>query len=78
LAFVHSIKEAKEMVDKVLKSDEYIDVHNWVFVPKSFKLILHDLNAIGLIELSEDCIFDTEGFEFHVSLKKGLLAISCG
>ena len=71
LAFVHSIMEAKEMVDKANESFEYIDVHNWVFVPKSFKLILHDLNAIGWIDLCEDVIFDTEGFEFYISLKKG-------
>jgi hypothetical protein len=40
-------------------------------VPQSFRLILHDLNAIGWIDLYEDSIFDTEGFEFHISLKKG-------
>jgi predicted SAM-dependent methyltransferase len=71
LAFAYGINDAMDMVDKVFKSDVYIDVHNWIFVPQSFKLIIHDLNAIGLIELAEDCFFDTEGFEFYVSLKKG-------
>lgn len=71
LEFAHSIKDSKEMVEKALVSFEYIDVHNWVFVPKSFKLILHDLNALGLIDLYVDYFFNTEGFEFYVSLKKG-------
>lgn len=70
LTFVHELDEAMVMAEKARLSNEYIDVHNWVFVPQSFRLILNDLNSVGLINLSEDKFFDTEGFEFYVLLRK--------
>lgn len=71
LEFCHDLNDAMDMANKSRTTNEYIDVHNWVFVPHSFRLILHDLNSIGLIDMSEEKFFDTEGFEFYILLKKG-------
>ncbi len=62
---------AKEMCDKAISHDDYIDVHCWRFIPESFRLIISDLNKLGLLGMSIVKEFDTEGFEFHVTLGKG-------
>lgn len=33
LVFVHDLNESMEMANKANNSEEYIDVHNWVFMP---------------------------------------------
>jgi predicted SAM-dependent methyltransferase len=53
------------------RSAYYLDIHNWRFTPSSFRLILGDLHALGLIGLVEKGFFDTEGWEFFVALGKG-------
>ncbi|MCK5002687.1 MAG: methyltransferase domain-containing protein [Gammaproteobacteria bacterium] len=70
LVFVHSVQEAMSAVERSRASEDYIDVHNWVFIPQSFRLISYDLKTTGFINLAEEVFFNTEGFEFHVQLKK--------
>ena len=70
LAYVHTVQEAMDLAEKARISEEYIDVHNWVFVPDSFRLIANDLNSTGFVNLSEEVFFDTESFEFHIQFKK--------
>ena len=70
LAYVHTLQEAMELVDKSRTSEEYFDVHNWVFVPDSFRLIANDLNSTGFVNLSEEVFFDTENFEFYIQFAK--------
>ena len=70
LAFLHGLEDAWKMVEQSRATDEYMDVHNWRFTPSSFRLILNDLNALGLVSLSEKGIFTHEGSEFYVSLEK--------
>lgn len=49
-------------------SEEYSDYHAWCFTPSSFRLLIHDLNSLGLISLKEISIVPTRGFEFYITL----------
>ena len=50
---------------------DYVDCHAWVFTPSSFRLILHDLRALGLITLGETFFHTSIGCEFMVELTRG-------
>ena len=76
LSYVHSVQEAMTVVEKSKSSSEYVDIHNWVFVPHSFRLVVHDLNSLGFINMSEESFFDTAGYEFFVSFKKDKMPMS--
>jgi hypothetical protein len=47
-----------------------LDVHAWCFTPASFRLLIHDLNLLGLTTLQPVDAFPTEGHEFFVALRK--------
>lgn len=66
--FRHHVTFAKAAMNLALKQDKYIDVHSWVFTPSSFRLIIADLNFLGLINLKEDVFFETVGHEFYMTL----------
>lgn len=69
LSLVHPFAEARQMYEWSLTPDApYIDIHAWRFIPSSFRLMMHDLHALGLIGLSESRFFDTVGCEFYVSM----------
>ena len=52
--------------------DEYIDLHNWTFTPKSFELLVYELNVLGFLGFQIDWIHkDPESMEFYVILKRG-------
>jgi len=53
-----------------LAQDEYRDVHRWVFTPSSFSLLMQDLRQLGYHSLVEVGGFETDGFEFFVTLAK--------
>lgn len=68
-SFVHSIEMAKQLWEAASSAtEEYIDVHCWRFTPASFRLILSDLNYLGLLNLAILAELDTIGCEFYVSL----------
>lgn len=66
--FFHSAKDALEGIRSVLDDKAYLDIHNWCFVPHSFRLILDDLFTLGFTRLREVEFIPTEGFEFFVTL----------
>jgi hypothetical protein len=68
-SFSHTSEQSSEMIDAAEKKT-YVDAHCWCFTPTSFRLIIHDLNALGLIELKELDFFPTDGCEFYISLGK--------
>ncbi len=70
IKMVHTLDEAEEYWKLSIKNDEYIDSHRWKFTPSSFRIILNDLQKLGLTELAEVGGFDTEGFEFWIRLGK--------
>ncbi|MBK8689032.1 MAG: hypothetical protein IPN24_11515 [Betaproteobacteria bacterium] len=70
-ALAHTLREARELWAHSRSATEYVDVHCWRFTPASFRLVLSDLQALGLTELGIRAEFDTTGCEFHVALAKG-------
>lgn len=70
LSLMHTLVEAKKMMEASVSGSEYVDVHQWRFTPASFRLILSDLKALQLITLVETHLFDTTGCEFFMALVK--------
>jgi predicted SAM-dependent methyltransferase len=58
--FLHSLEDALQGMKSAKSRNEYIDTHAWCFIPHSFRLIIHDLFCLGLIQLQE--------VEFYVTL----------
>jgi len=75
LRFFAALQSAASAFDGARHSAEYHDVHVWRFVPSSFRLILHDLRAIGEIGLGERFYQDMGGHEFCVTLSA--VALGC-
>ena len=69
LELVSAIGELRGMADWLARSDQYIDVHVWKFVPSSFRLIVSDLHAIGEIGLFEAWFMAGAG-EFYAALSR--------
>jgi O-antigen biosynthesis protein len=67
---IGDFNDARNAWEKSTKTNEYIDVHNWRFTPASFRLLLSDLQSLGLTKLSVVKEFDTTGCEFFVILSK--------
>ena len=65
---LHSEKDAVNGIDQVLRNNQYLDVHAWVFTPTSFRLIMNDLFLLGYIKLREISFFPTVGSEFFIIL----------
>lgn len=66
--FFHSAGHAGGRMRHVRDHAAYIDIHNWCFVPHSFRLLLDDLHTLGFTSLREVDFHPTEGFEFYVTL----------
>jgi SAM-dependent methyltransferase len=64
---VRSIEEARQVFEHASKTTDYLDVHCWVFVPSSFRLILNTLVVLELTRLREQCFRDLDS-EFFVAL----------
>ena len=50
---------------------EYVDAHNWIFVPSSFRLMLLELAAMGYLDLRVEEIAEAEATEFYAWLRRG-------
>jgi SAM-dependent methyltransferase len=66
--FVHGLNDAMEGMAKVQDEEIYLDLHAWCFTPHSFRLLIHDLNSLGFINLKEVIFYPTTGCEFYISL----------
>lgn len=69
-SLVHSLENALQGMDTVLKQNVYLDVHAWCFVPHSFRLIIHDLYCLGFTPFQEVGFSPTEGCEFYITLSR--------
>lgn len=67
---MHTIEVAKNFLNESLKQNEYMDAHSWIFTKSSFELMIYDLNCLGYTNLRVIEIYDVEGNEFVVSLRK--------
>ena len=60
---------AKHIMERAASGD-YVDIHAWVFTPSGFRLLIADLNALGLIGLRE-ARFEAGGdHEFLIQLSR--------
>jgi hypothetical protein len=66
--FIHSAHETRQKVKDALENKGYHDIHNWCFVPHSFRLLLNDLYVLGYTKLREVSFHPTDGCEFYVTL----------
>jgi predicted SAM-dependent methyltransferase len=67
---VHSLDEAGGLLLNYNAEGPYEDCHAWQFTPSRFRLVLSDLNGIGLLHLREHAFHDTVGCEFFVVLSR--------
>jgi 2-polyprenyl-3-methyl-5-hydroxy-6-metoxy-1,4-benzoquinol methylase len=70
LKFMHTLTEAKNIMDEYSKHNNFVDVHAWQFTPASFAMLIFDLTEMELINLEVATRYDTESHEFFVSLRK--------
>lgn len=69
----YSQNEARKVMQTYSSTQEYSDYHAWCFTPHSFRLLIHDLNLLGLISLKEISFVPTRGCEFYITLgQKGM------
>lgn len=68
--FLHGLKDAAWGMQVVQEQKAYLDIHAWCFVPSSFRLLVQDLHALGLIGLQETAHEPTIGHEFFVALSR--------
>ena len=71
-----SLSSKKTPIIDIINSSNNIsfdtDIHNWVFTPSSFFLLIHDLNKLGYINIGIKEIKHTISYEFYVCLEKGI------
>ena len=63
-----NLEGADEVIAQGLKQDAYSDIHRWKFTPSSFRLLIHDLHALGYHNMQLVGWHDTEGYEFFATL----------
>ena len=71
LELIHTLGFCKDTFRQMSADKTYIDTHCWKFIPKSFQLIINDLNFLELIDLKIENGFNTRGCEFFFTLAKG-------
>lgn len=70
LLHVNPLSTAASQWEQAKRTREYIDAHVWRFVPSSFRLIIRDLNEIGILGLKEYIFHPNAGAEFFMFLSK--------
>ena len=73
LSFFNDIFSANNAYSAGIEDREspYVDWHGWVYTPASFRLIMLELNALGLIPFVTRGSYSTFGCEFYCSLMRG-------
>lgn len=75
LYLVHSLEQARNSMNLMIKEGKYIDLHSWCFTPTAFRLLIEDLFYLGFINCREEVFFETTEAEFYITLSfqgKGL------
>jgi SAM-dependent methyltransferase len=70
LTHAYHPRDALRMAVEALDSDEYRDVHCWVFTPRSFCNLLRRLSVFGLLNFYVANFHDSAGHEFFIQLQK--------
>jgi 2-polyprenyl-3-methyl-5-hydroxy-6-metoxy-1,4-benzoquinol methylase len=64
---IHSRADALALMQEA-RNSKFNDLHAWCFTPSSFRLMVVDLCALGLIRSVEIGFFDTVGHEFIIAI----------
>lgn len=57
---------------KEYSDEKYCDMHSGVFTPKSFEILIYQLNILGYIDFKiEELITEKNSIEFYVTLQRG-------
>lgn len=67
---IYDIDTVRGTITNYENQTEYVDYHNWCFVPHSFRLLLKDLYSLGYIPFKEVVFFTTDGCEFFISISR--------
>lgn len=62
--------ELRDIYDKTIAHPGYHDIHQYVFTPASFRLLIKELLAMRFIDMDIDTLYDTETEEFIVLMRK--------
>ncbi len=65
--FIHGLNDARAFLGAA-PGGAYVDVHAWCFTPHSFRLLIYDLNCLGLMPFKEVAFSAPGGGEFFVTL----------
>ncbi len=71
----HSPCAAINLWREATRASDYYDVHMSCFVPHVFRLLIHDLNALGFSHLKELSVSATVECEFYVSLSRAATGV---
>lgn len=66
----YELEAAYSLYRALVASSDYHDLHGWVFVPQSLRLIVEELHQVGLIGLREEILHETMGVEFFAVLSR--------
>ncbi len=66
---VHGEAKAMERATAAAATGEYIDVHCWVFTPRSFCRVMGSLQRLQLVPFSVESCSETIGGEFFATLR---------
>jgi hypothetical protein len=66
----HPLDGAYALFKSMVSTDQYHDLHGWVFVPSSFRLIAEELHALGSCGMREAAFHQTLGIEFFAVLSR--------
>jgi SAM-dependent methyltransferase len=70
MTLLHGLDDARRAINEIERNNAFIDLHNWVFTPTSFRLIVEDLYQLGYTTLREAALAPTLGHEFFVWLSR--------
>lgn len=62
------IQEAWDLLKSSYSEEDYVDIHAWRLTPASMRLIMFDINALGLCNMRINHLISHGTFEFYVSL----------
>lgn len=69
---IHALEQAWAQCQAAAAPDApYQDIHAWRFTPSAYRLIVADLQRLGLLELAIASEVETIGSEFFVSMRRG-------
>ena len=74
LSFISGdVTEAGRFFDShpAVGNSKYVDTHAWYFTPSSFRLVIHELQLLKLVDFAEEDYFPPVDVEFFISLRRG-------